>query len=71
MGGEKLDQKDSRHVKFWISSMRGSEEVEAHEIDKTVISVPLLDRPWLSSFPHLSDIDFAQQAGPIDLILRV
>ena len=73
VGGERLDQRDSRHVKFWVSPMNGGEEfeVEAHEIDKTVISVPPLDRPWLSSFTHLSDLNFTHKAGPVDLILGV
>ena len=73
VGGERLDQKDSRRVKFWLSTINGSEEfiVEAHEIDKTVISVPPLNRPWLSSFRHLSDLVLTHKAGPVDLILGV
>ena len=73
VGGKQLNQRDSRRVKFWISSVRGGEEFEvhAHEIDKTVLSVPPLDRPWLSSFPHLSDIEIPHKAGPIDLVLGV
>ena len=73
VGGESLNQPDSRRLKFWISSMSGGEEyqIEAHDIDRTVLSVPSLDRPWLKSFRHLRDIDFSHKAGPIDLILGV
>lgn len=53
--------------------MSGGEdyEIEAHEIDRTVLSVAPLDRQWLSSFPHISDLEFFHRAGPIDLILGV
>ena len=73
VGGERLDQKNSRRLKFWISPCTGGEEyeIEAYEIEKTVVSVPPLDRPWLASFPHLADIEFSHRAGPVDLILGV
>jgi hypothetical protein len=60
-------------VTFSISALNGAEEhrIEALKIEKTVLSVPRLDRPWLKSFPHLRDIDFSHKAGPIDLILGV
>ena len=68
-----MKQPDSRRHKFWISPIEGSEEfsIEAHEIEKTVFSVPLLDRQWLLSFNHLSDIALSHKAGPVDLILGV
>ena len=73
VGGEQLNQSTSRRVKFWISPAQGGEEfqIEAHELDRTVMSVPPLDRPWLSSFPHMSDLEFSHRAGPVDLILGV
>lgn len=73
VGGEKLNQRDSRRVRFWISPLTEGEEfeIEAHELNETVISVPPLDRAWLSSFPHLSDVEFTHKAVPIDLILGV
>ena len=73
VGGETVKQPDSRRLKFWISPIEGSEEfsIEAHEIEKTVFSVPPLDRQWLLSFNHLSDIALSHKAGPVDLILGV
>ena len=73
VGGDRLQQPYSRRLKFWISSLSGSEEfsIEAHEIEKTILSVPPLDRAWLSKFSHLQDIHFDHKAGPIDLILGV
>ena len=58
-------------MNFWISALEGDREfkVEAHEIDKTIVNVPEVDRKWLSSFPHLKDIGFHHISGPIDLIL--
>lgn len=37
-GGERITQKESRRVKFWISPLNVNESypVEAHEIDKTI-----------------------------------
>lgn len=60
-------------MKFWISPLDKEEEftIEAHEIDKTILNVPALDRPWLKSFAHLRDVEFPHKAGPIDLILGV
>ena len=60
-------------MKFFISALCGLEEhaIEAHKIEKTVLGVPQLDRPWLKSFSHLRDIDFPHKAGPINLILGV
>ena len=68
-----MKQPDSRRLKFWISSIEGSEEfsIEAHEIEKTVFGVPLLDRQWLWPFNHLSDIVLSHKTGPVDLILGV
>ena len=73
VGGETVRQPESRLLKFWISPIEGSEEfsIEAHEIGKTVFNVPLLDRQWLMSFTHLSDIVLSHKAGPVDLILGV
>lgn len=73
VGGERLEQPHSRRVKFWISPRNASEEfeVEAHEIDKTILNVKDLDRKWLDSFSYLRDIEFSHAAGPIDLILGV
>ncbi|CAB4031846.1 hypothetical protein BSL78_11130 [Paramuricea clavata] len=73
VGGERVEQPRSRKVTFSISALNGAEEhrIEDHEIEKTVLSVPRLDRPWLKSFAHLRDIDFSHKAGPIDLILGV
>ena len=73
VGGEKLKQPHSRRVNFWISALEGDREfkIEAHEIDKTIVNVPEVDRKWLSSFPHLKDIEFHHISGPIDLILGV
>ena len=66
-------QDDSRRVKFWISPLHGKESypVEAHELDQSIINVPDLDRDWLKSFGHLSDIEFPHRAGPVDVILGV
>ncbi|XP_028418117.1 uncharacterized protein LOC114544925 [Dendronephthya gigantea] len=46
VGGEKVDEPESRRVSFSISALNGSEEhkIEAHEIARTVLSVPRLDR---------------------------
>jgi hypothetical protein len=73
VGGERIQQNDSRRVKFWISPLNSNESypVEANEIDHTIINIPALDRIWLQSFDHLSDIDFPHRAGPVDLILGV
>ena len=73
VGGETLKQRNSRRLKFSISSLEGGEEfpVEAHEIEKTVISIPALDRSWLHKFNHLRDIRLTHKAGPVDLILGV
>ena len=73
VGGEKLKQPHSRRVNFWISVLEGDRElkIEAHEIDKTIVNVPEVDRKWLSSFPHLKDFEFHHISGPIDLILGV
>ena len=73
VGGERVQQKTSRRLKFWISPLDKEEEftIEAHEIDKTILNVPALDRPWLKSFSHLRDAEFPHKAGPIDLISGV
>ena len=73
VGGETLHQSTSRRLKFSIKSLAGGEEfpIEAHEIDKTILNVPPLDRPWLQTFSHLQDINFEHKAGPINLILGV
>ena len=73
VGGETVKQPESRRLKFWISPTEGSEEfsIEAHEIGKTVFNVPPLDRQWLTSFTHLSDIVLSHKAGRVDLILGV
>ena len=73
VGGERLGQLHSRRVNFWISETHGSQEskIEAHEIEKTVLSVPKLDRNWLKSFSYLEDIEFHHASGPVDLILGV
>ena len=73
VGGDTVKQPDSRRLKLWISPIEGSEEfsIEAHKIAKTVFGVPLLDRQWLLSFNHLSDIVLSHKAGPVDLILGV
>ena len=73
VGGEKLKQPHSRRVNFWISALEGDREfkIEAHEIDKTIVNVPEVDKKWLSSFPHLKDFEFHHISGPIDLILGV
>ena len=73
VGGEKITQEDSQRVKFWISPLHGEESypVEAHELDQAIINVPALNRNWLKSFGHLSDIELPHCAGPVDLILGV
>ena len=73
VGGERIQQNYSRRVKFWISPLNSNESypVEAHEIDHTTINIPALDRTWLQSFDHLSDIEFPHRAGAVDLILDV
>ena len=73
VGGEKVEEPESKRVTFVISALNGSDEhkIEAHEIARTVLNVPRLDRPWLKSFAHLQDIEFAHKAGPVDLILGV
>ena len=73
VGGETLKQTESRRLRFWISALNAGEEfvIEAHELEKTVLSVPALDRQWLRSFSHLNDVDFPHKAGPVDLILGV
>ncbi|XP_048253302.1 uncharacterized protein LOC125381119 [Haliotis rufescens] len=73
VGCEKLENINSCRLKFWISSLESSEafEVEAYEIDKTVLNVKPLDRNWLRSFSHLNNIELSHKAGPIDLILGV
>ncbi|KAK3749297.1 hypothetical protein QZH41_007559 [Actinostola sp. cb2023] len=73
VGGERIRQPESRRVNFWISSLQGSEEfrIQAHEIEKTILSVPPLDRSWLNSFSHLANVEFPHKAGPVDLILGV
>ncbi|CAB3995639.1 Hypothetical predicted protein [Paramuricea clavata] len=73
VGGEKLEQPHSRRVNFWISALKDDQEfkIEAHEIEKTILNVPELDRKWLSSFPHLQNIEFNHVSGSIDLILGV
>lgn len=56
VGGERIEQPESRKVKFWISALHSSEkfDIAVHEVEKTTLSVPALDRQWLGSFPHLS-----------------
>ena len=73
VSGERIEQSESRRVKFWISPLGSSEEfaVEAHEIKKTIFSIPPLDRQWLHSFSYLRDLNFPHKAGPVDLILGV
>mgnify|MGYP000338532850 CR=1 FL=1 len=73
VGGERIEQPESRKVKFWISALHSSEEfdIEVHEVEKTTLSVPALDRQWLGSFSHLSALAFPPKAGPADLILGV
>lgn len=34
VGGETVKQPKSRHLKFWISPIKGSDSIEAHEIEK-------------------------------------
>ena len=49
VGGERIQQNDSRRVTFWISPLNSNESypVEANEIDHTIIEIPALDRTWL------------------------
>lgn len=67
------NQKAGESTSAGISALQSSEEfsIEAHEIEKTTLSVPALDRQWLSSFPHLSGLALPHKAGPADLILGV
>ena len=60
-------------MNFWISALKGDQEfkIEAHEIEKTIINVPELDRKWFSSFSYLKDIELHHTSGPTDLILGV
>ena len=46
VGGEKIKQPHSRRVNFWNSALKGDQEfkIEAHEIEKTIVNVPELDR---------------------------
>ena len=46
--------------------IKGDFSIKAHESDHTIIYVPSLNRTWLKSFDHLSDIKFPHRAGPID-----
>ncbi|KAK6165298.1 hypothetical protein SNE40_022249 [Patella caerulea] len=73
VGGEEIEQENSRRVNFWLSGLHSSEEyeIEAHELDKTVINVLPLNKAWLKSFRHLKDIEFTQEEGPLDLNLGV
>lgn len=73
VGGQRVEQSESRRVKFWISPLEASEEfaIEAHEIKKTIFSIPPLDHQWLHSFSYLSYLNFPHKAGPVDLILGV
>ena len=72
VGGDILEQRDSRRLNMWISPLNGGEEFPTEAvIDKTVLSAPPLDRAWLGSFNHMRDITFPYKAGPIDLILGV
>ena len=73
VGGERVEQSESRRLTFWISPLDSSEEfaIEAHEIKKTIFSIPPLDRQWLHSFSYLSDLNFPHKTGPVDLILGV
>ena len=68
-----FNQPESRHLKFWISPIEGSQEfsIKAHEIGKTAFNVPPLDRQWLMSFTYLSGIVLSHIAGPVDIILDV
>ena len=68
--GERFTQENSQRVTFLISPLHGY-PVEAHELDQTIINVPALNRNWLKSLGHLSDIEFPHCAGPVDLILGV
>ena len=58
VGGERITQENSQRVKFWISPLHGKDSypVEAHKLDQTIINLPALNRNWLKSFGHLSDI---------------
>ncbi|CAB4002546.1 Hypothetical predicted protein [Paramuricea clavata] len=75
VGGKRLEQPHSRRVNFYIAGLKSNEEfkIEAHEIDKTSLNVPDLDRNLylLNSFSHLQGIQFDHIAGPVNLILGV
>ena len=73
VGGERVEEPESKRVTFSTSALNGSDEhkIEAHEIARTVLNVPRLDRAWLKSFTHLRDVEFTHKAGPVDLILGV
>ena len=60
-------------MKFLIVPLSGGEEyeIEAHEIDQTILGIASLDRPWLSTVPHFSDLEFNHKAGLMNLILGV
>jgi hypothetical protein len=71
VGGKRLEHPHRRRVNFCIAGLKSNEEfkIEAHEIDKTILNVPDLDRKWLNTLSHLQDIQFDHTAGPVDLIL--
>lgn len=73
VGGNTINEIDSRRLKFYISPLHGGEEfeIEAYEIEQTVHDIPALDRNWLNSFNHLKNLTLTHKAGPIDLILGV
>lgn len=73
VGGKRVEQKKSRRLKFFISSLDNEQEfkIKGHEIDNTIVNVQGLDSPWLKLFPHLRNVQFSHKAGPIDLILGV
>ena len=50
-------------MNFWISALKGDQEfkIDAHEIEKTILNVPELDRKWLSSFSHLQGIELSHE----------
>ena len=47
-GGERIEQPESRKVKFWIFALHSSKEfdIAVHEVEKTTLSVPALDGQW-------------------------
>jgi hypothetical protein len=57
--GERIQHNYSRRLKFWISPLNSNEPypVEANEIDHTISNIAALDRTWLQSFDHLSNIE--------------